>query len=63
MNWREGLIARLWHEKTSVVDADEYAEFMKSRAAPNYGSVDGLEHLSFLRRDEGEYAHFLPITV
>ncbi len=36
---------------------------MKVRAAPDYASVDGLERLFFLRRDEGEVAHFLLVTL
>jgi len=36
---------------------------MKVRAAPDYGSVEGLERLYFLRRDEGDVAHFLLVTV
>ncbi len=57
------MIARLWHGRTRLSDADEYAEFMKVRAAPDYGSVDGLERLCFLRRDEGDVAHFLLVTL
>jgi len=36
---------------------------MKVRAAPDYGSVDGLERFYFLRRDEGDVAHFLLVTL
>jgi heme-degrading monooxygenase HmoA len=36
---------------------------MKVRAAPAYGSVDGLERLYFLRRDEDDVAHFLLVTL
>jgi len=36
---------------------------MKVRSAPDYASVDGLERLFFLRRDEGEVAHFLLVTL
>ena len=43
--------------------ADEYAEFMKERAAPDYGSIDGLEKLYFLRRIDGDAAHFLLVTL
>ena len=57
------MIARLWHGRTRLSDADKYAEFMKVRAAPDYGSVDGLERLYFLRRDEGDVAHFLLVTL
>ncbi len=57
------MIARLWHGRTRLSDADKYAEFMKVQAAPDYGSVDGLERLYFLRRDEGDVAHFLLVTL
>ena len=57
------MIARLWHGRTRLSDGDKYAEFMKVRAAPDYGSVDGLERLYFLRRDEGDVAHFLLVTL
>ncbi len=36
---------------------------MKKRAAPDYGSVAGLENLFFTRRNEGYVSHFLLITV
>ncbi len=36
---------------------------MKERAVPDYASVDGLERLYFLRRDEGDVAHFLLVTL
>ncbi len=36
---------------------------MIERAAPDYGSVDGLMHLYFTRRDEGDVAHFLLVTL
>jgi heme-degrading monooxygenase HmoA len=36
---------------------------MKKRAAPDYGSVAGLESLFFTRRDEGDVSHFLLVTV
>lgn len=56
------MIVRLWHGRVPLSKADEYAEFMKERAAPDYGSVEGLQKLHFLRRDEGDVAHFLLIT-
>jgi len=56
------MIVRLWHGKTDISKADEYAEFMKERAAPDYGSTKGLEKLYFLRRNDGDVAHFLLVT-
>jgi len=57
------MIARLWHGRTNISKADEYAEFMKERAAPDYGSIDGLQKLYFLRRIDGDVAHFLLVTL
>jgi len=57
------MIVRLWHGRTKISKADEYAEFMKERAAPDYGSIDGLKKLYFLRRNDGDVAHFLLITL
>ncbi len=36
---------------------------MIERAAPDYGSVAGLENLFFTRRNEGDVSHFLLVTV
>jgi heme-degrading monooxygenase HmoA len=56
------MIVRLWHGRVNISKADEYAEFMKKRAAPDYSAVEGLQKLFFTRRDEGDVAHFLLIT-
>ena len=36
---------------------------MKVQAAPDYGSVDGLKKLYFLRREDDDVAHFLLVTL
>ena len=41
------MIARLWHGRVDASKADEYAEFMKEKAAPDYSSVGGLQKLFF----------------
>ena len=56
------MIVRMWHGIVDAAKADEYAEFMKQRAAPDYGSVDGLRKLLFLRKNESDIAHFLLVT-
>jgi len=56
------MIARLWHGRVDASKADEYAEFMKEKAAPDYSSVDGLHKLFFLRKIEKGVAHFLLVT-
>ena len=56
-------IMRLWHGEVAIEKADEYERFMIERAAPDYGSVDGLIKLYFQRRNEDAIAHFLLITL
>lgn len=56
-------IMRLWHGKVAIEKADDYEKFMVEKAAPDYGSVDGLIKLYFQRRDESEEAHFLLVTI
>ncbi len=57
------MIVRTWHGRTRLEDGDAYERFLKQRAAPDYASVAGLRQLIFSRRDEGDVAHFLLITV
>ena len=33
------MIVRLWHGRTNISKANEYAKFMKVRAGPDYGSM------------------------
>ena len=56
------MIVRTWHGRTAIEDAAEYEAFMRERAAPDYGSTQGLRRAVFTRRDEGEEAHFLLVT-
>lgn len=57
------MIARTWHGRTRLQHADAYENFLKERAAPDYASVPGLHRAIFTRRDEGDEAHFLLITL
>lgn len=57
------MVVRLWHGRTKASDADTYAEFLKARAAPDYGSVEGLRKLLFMRRRDGDVEHFLLVTL
>ena len=57
------MILRTWHGRTSLENADAYETFMKVRAAPDYGSVEGLKQIFFTRRDDETCAHFLLVTV
>ncbi len=57
------MILRTWHGRTKLEDADAYETFMIERAAPDYSSVPGLNQTIFTRRDEGDIAHFLLVTI
>lgn len=56
-------IMRLWHGEVSLEKADDYEKFMVEKAAPDYGSVEGLQNLYFQRKDEETKAHFLLVTI
>lgn len=57
------MIVRTWQGRTRLADGDAYEAFMIDRAAPDYGAVDGLQGFYFTRRDEGDIAHFLLVTI
>jgi heme-degrading monooxygenase HmoA len=54
---------RLWHGEVAIEKADEYENFMIERAAPDYGSVEGLLKLYFQRKNQEKTAHFLLVTI
>ena len=56
------MIARIWHGKTKVKHFEEYTDFMKSVAIPDYKKTEGFVKLTFLRRVEGDIAHFNLVT-
>lgn len=56
------MIARIWHGRTKIEDFEEYTEFMKSKAIPDYQKTDGFVKLTFLRRIDGNIGHFTLIT-
>ncbi len=56
------MIARIWHGVTRIEHLEAYSEFMKKRAIPDYQRTEGFLKLIFLRRTEGELAHFTLIT-
>ena len=56
------MIARIWHGVTAATKSDEYLDFLKGRAIPDYRSTKGNKGAYVLRRVEGETAHFLTLT-
>ena len=56
------MIARIWHGITKKEQYEEYTNFMKQKAIPDYKKTEGFVKLSFLRRIEGNIAHFNLVT-
>jgi heme-degrading monooxygenase HmoA len=56
------MICRIWHGRTKLAKADEYEEFLKVRALPDYRSVPGNLDVFVMRRDEGDVTHFLTLS-
>ena len=56
------MIARIWHGTTRLSDMEEYTNFMKTKAIPDYKRTKGFVKLSFLRHVTGDIAHFTLIT-
>ncbi len=56
------MIVRIWHGRTKRSIADEYAEFLVTRAIPDYRSVAGIIDVQVLRRNENDVTHFLTVT-
>lgn len=56
------MIVRMWHGRTPKEKAGAYVEFLKSKAIPDYQSVEGNLGLTFLKRDDEEITHFLLMT-
>ena len=43
------MIARIWHGRTKLEDFEEYSQFLKKRAIPDYKSTEGFIKLTFLK--------------
>ena len=56
------MIARIWHGRTSIEDFNEYTEFMKIKAIPDYKKTKGFVKLTFLRNIKDNVGHFTLIT-
>ncbi len=57
------VLMRVWHGAVPRERADEYEDFLIERAAPDYRGAGGLSNMYFARRDEGDVAHFLLVTL
>ena len=56
------MIARIWQGRTKIEHLEEYTDFMKVRAIPDYKKTGGFVKLTFLKRTDNEFAYFNLIT-
>lgn len=56
------MIARIWHGVTELEMADEYLDFTRARAIPDYKRVPGNLGAYVLRRLDDDRAHFLTLS-
>lgn len=56
------MIARIWKGRTKIEHLEEYTDFMKVRAIPDYSKTNGFIKLTFLKRTDNDYAYFQLIT-
>jgi heme-degrading monooxygenase HmoA len=56
------MIARIWCGRTKVEDYEEYTEFMKVKAIPDYENTKSFIKLTFLRNSVDNIGHFTLIT-
>ena len=57
------MIIRVWHGRTSLHKADDYADFLVRRAIPDYRSTQGNLGAFVLQRREEHAAHFLTVSL
>jgi heme-degrading monooxygenase HmoA len=56
------MIARIWKGRTKPRHFEEYTQFMRDQAIPDYKSTEGFVKLTFLRRRDEDFAYFELIT-
>ncbi len=56
------MIARIWHGKTEVNNADAYLEYLFKSGIPAYRATAGNKGAWVLRRIDGDTAHFITLS-
>jgi heme-degrading monooxygenase HmoA len=56
------MIARIWKGRTRVEQFEEYTDFTRRNAIPDYSRTEGFIGLTFLRKKTDTEAHFTLIT-
>ena len=57
------MIARIWHGVTAAAKSDEYLDYLNQTGVPDYRATEGNRGVYVLRRIEGEWAHFLTVSL
>lgn len=56
------MVVRMWHGRVLTDKAPAYRDFLKTRAIPDYRSVEGNVSVHILERQEGNVTHFITMT-
>ncbi len=57
------MIARIWHGKTALNDAEACFTYMKETGIPDYRNTQGNQGVFVFRRTEGQEVHLLILTL
>lgn len=56
------MIARMWHGRTRVEDAETYLKLLKATGIRDYRKTPGNRSAFVFRRIEGDVAHFITLS-
>lgn len=56
------MVARLWHGRTRLADAEAYLALLRRTGLPDYKATPGNRGAWILQRAEGEVCHFYTLT-
>jgi heme-degrading monooxygenase HmoA len=57
------MIARQWHGRVRVADADAYLIYLRETGLPDYRRTPGNRGVQVFRRREGDAVHYLLTTL
>ncbi len=57
------MLARTWHGATPAAKSEEYLAYLNKTGVPDLQATPGNRGVYVLRRVEGDYAHFLFVSL
>ena len=57
------MIARIWHGRTTVPQAEAYLEYFRITGLADYQATEGNRGVVVLRKDQDQYTDFLVLTL